>query len=90
MYLHIGGGRYLRKKRIIGIFDMDTATICAATKTFLVEKEKKGRVSFPDEDIPKSFLLLDGEEEKEESCVLLSKLSSGVLFDRTAKGHDIE
>ena len=88
MYLHIGSGRYIRKKRIIGIFDMDTATVCASTREFLVKKQKKGLVNAPDEDIPKSFLLLDGEEG--ESRVLLSKLSSGVLCDRTAKGREIE
>ena len=89
MYLSLGGGRYIRKKRIIGIFDMDTATVCAATKQFLVKNEKKGRVSFGDSDIPKSFLLLDGEEEG--ACeVMLSKLSSGVLYERTAQNHDVE
>lgn len=90
MYLSLSGGRYIRKKRIIGIFDMDTATICAATKQFLVKNEKEGRMSFADADIPKSFLLIDGEKEKDGCEVLLSKLSSGVLYERTAEKHDIE
>ena len=95
MYLNIGNGKYVREKNIIGIFDMDTATVCVATRNFLSKVQKQGRITIADEDIPKSFLLLDQEEgkskkyvnkmkkkTKKEIYVTLCKLSSGVLFHR--------
>ncbi len=91
MYLNTGNGRYIRDKRIIGIFDMDTATVCIATRQFLSRTQKDGRVADSGEDIPKSFLLCDKEKnnkkarkEKREkqSEVILCKFSSGVLFGR--------
>lgn len=93
MYLNIGNGRYIREKRIIGIFDMDTATVCIATRQFLSRMQKEGHVNSGDADIPKSFLLLDKKEEKDkrkkraqreqkEKRIVLCKFSSGVLFGR--------
>ena len=93
----MGNGKYLREKNIVGIFDMDTATVCVATRRFLSDKEKENKVSSADEDLPKSFLLLsdrDGTEKrrtrrkrkegKAAEAVVLSKFSSPVLFGRTA------
>ena len=99
MYLQVGNGVYIRKKDIIGIFDLDSATVCVSTRRFLSEMEKKKRVTVADEDLPKSFLLVEERDKgerrkkgrrmfegrkKKESYVLLSKLTSGVLFSRTA------
>ena len=95
MYLNTGNGKYLRKKRILGIFDMDSATVCVATRRTLSKMEKEGRVLDADGEIPKSFLLLDKEDQKESKKdkrkdkikdkkqeILLCKFSSGVLFGR--------
>ena len=96
MYLHLGNGKYIKSSHVVGIFDMDTATVCVATRRFLSEGEKAGRVSSADGELPKAFLLLSdgrvakrarGRKEKKEmetERVLLSKFSSGVLFGRTA------
>ena len=35
MYLHIGNGKNIRKNAIIGIFDLDTATISKESKKFI-------------------------------------------------------
>ena len=43
---------------MVGIFDMDTATVCVATRRFLSSKEKEGRVTSADGELPKAFLLL--------------------------------
>ena len=32
MYLHIGNGKSVKQKNIIGIFDLDTATVSKITK----------------------------------------------------------
>lgn len=99
MFLHVGGGKYIRQERVIGIFDFDTATVAVKTRRFLQKKQEEGKIDLADSDIPKSFLLLDGEEErhfpfspcalknrkrlKKESRILFSKVSSGVLAVRT-------
>lgn len=99
MYLNTGSGKNLRTRRIIGIFDMDTATVCIATRSFLSKMQKEGCVRDTDGDIPKSFILADSIEstekinkkqkrkEKKTSELILCKFSSGVLFGRIGNGQ---
>lgn len=97
MFLYVGEGKYKKLSSLIGVFDMDSATICVATRRFLSAKEKEGSVE-SDGELPKSFLLCESGEkkkrghrkkyckkEKKESIVYLSKLASGVLIERTAR-----
>ena len=44
MYVHAGNNRMIRTKDIIGIFDMDTATMESATREYLRAAEKEGRM----------------------------------------------
>lgn len=98
MFLYLGDGKYKRRADIIGIFDMDTATVSSVTRRFLSVNERKGRVE-SDGELPKSFLLCvqreKGDKEsrqtkkcpngqKKEYSVFLSRLSSTVLAARTA------
>ena len=73
MYLHIGNGEIVQKKKIIGMFDLDTASISAITRQFLKKQENKGRLSYSGEDLPRTFLLLDEEDGVE---VRLSRIST--------------
>ena len=94
MYLNTGNGKYLRSSRILGIFDMDSATVCVATRRALSKMEREGRVKDADGEIPKSFILLDEKKEKKRkkenkkikenksTTVMLCKFSSSVLFGR--------
>ena len=41
MFLHVGNNKNIREKDIIGIFDMDNATISMITRKFLSESQKK-------------------------------------------------
>ena len=43
MYLHIGNGQTVKKKEIIGIFDMDTATVSTISKQYLSKKQKENK-----------------------------------------------
>ena len=43
MYLHLGSDVVILKKNIVGIFDLDTATISKHTKNYLALAEKEGR-----------------------------------------------
>ncbi len=89
MYISTGNGKNIRSRRVIGIFDMDTATVCVATRNLLSRMQKEGCVRDTDGDIPKSFILADKEilkkkdkTKKKESEIILCKFSSGVLFGR--------
>ena len=39
MYLHVGKGKTVKEKEIIGIFDLDTATVSSVTKKFINKKQ---------------------------------------------------
>ena len=79
MYLHIGNKKSVKKKDIIGIFDLDTATISKTGKDFINRYEKMGLVEYDDGDLPRSFLLTD---EGGEYRVRLSRISAKGLKSR--------
>lgn len=57
MYLHIGNGITVRKKDIIGIFDLDSSTVSAVTKKYINKNEKEGNILYGDSDLPRTFIL---------------------------------
>lgn len=75
MYLHVGNGKSVKKKNIVGIFDLDTATVSKITRELLGEKEKAGRLEYDYSDLPRSFVLSDEERGK----IILSRISSAGL-----------
>ena len=77
MYLHIGNGVSIKKTKIIGIFDLDTATVSSVTKKFINKRQKKGEVIYTDSDLPRSFVLC--EDGKKEYKVRLSRISPSGL-----------
>ena len=79
MYLHIGNGKNVRKRDIIGIFDLDTSTISKITKKYIGENEKEGNLEYLDSDLPRSFLLV---EEDGMYKIKLSRISSSGLVMR--------
>ena len=66
----------MRKKKIIGIFDMDTSTRGSETRVFLRRAEKEGRSVNVKYEIPKSFVVT------EDNGVLLTQLSPSALAGR--------
>ncbi len=79
MYLHVGNNKNIRKKDIVGIFDMDNATVSMITRKFLSDSQKRGEVESAVDEIPKSFVvyLTDGKMN-----VCFSQLSSTALYGR--------
>ncbi len=73
MYLHVGNGKSLKKKDIVGIFDLDTATVSKHTKVFIEKVSKKGKVFYEDSDLPRSFVVLSDEDGE---SVQLSRIST--------------
>ena len=76
MYLHIGNGNSLKKKDIIGIFDLDTSTVSSVSKRFINSKQKEGSVEYDDSDIPRSFVFAESDGKYK---VILSRISTAGL-----------
>ena len=83
MYLHIGNGKSVKQKDIIGIFDLDTATVSRITKDFINKRQKEGAVTYLDSDLPRAFILLG---EKGKTRVRLSRISTSGLKVRLESG----
>ena len=83
MYLHVGNNKIIREKDIIGIFDLDTATVSKITKDFIGKRQKDGAVTYLDSDLPRAFILLD---EDGETKVRLSRISTSGLKIRLESG----
>ena len=54
MYLHLGQETILRTRDILGVFDLDTATISKHTRDFLAKAEHEGRVTNVSPELPKT------------------------------------
>jgi hypothetical protein len=76
MFLHAGNNKNLRLKEIIGIFDMDTATVSPDTKEFLKCADRLGTTEALFDVVPKSFLLTD------DGKVYFSQISTQSLVGR--------
>jgi hypothetical protein len=85
MYLHIGNKKSVKDDKIIGIFDLDTATVSNISKDFINRKQKNGLVEYDDNDLPRSFIIF---EENGVSRVKLSRISSVGLKLRADGNYD--
>lgn len=78
VYLHVGNGCVLKNKEIIGVFDIDNATIMKTSREFINSEEKEGRIESVFEDIPRSFVLCDNK-------TYLSSLNTASIIRRNNK-----
>lgn len=79
MYLHVGNNKNIRVRDVIGIFDMDNATLSSVTRKFLSQKQKRLMIETAAVEIPKSFILF---EENGLYKICFSPLSSASLRGR--------
>ena len=82
MYLHIGNGKMIKTKDIVGIFDSDTETVSKTTRLWLSSAEKRGGLSSASGEIPKSIVLECG---KKGENIYFSQLSPKTLCRRAEK-----
>ena len=87
MYLHIGNNVILRKKQVMGIFDMDNATVSSVTRGYLSRAQKEGLVYSVSYDIPKSFIIY---LEDGKSKIYFSPLSEASLIGRMKNDKRID
>lgn len=81
MYLHLGQESIIHTRDILGIFDLDTASISKHTRDFLARAEKKGSVVNVSTELPKSFIITVGEQ----TTVYISQISASTLKKRSRK-----
>ena len=86
MYLHIGNKKSVRRDKIIGIFDLDTATVSNISKDFINRKQREGLVEYDDNDLPRSFVLTEGTDGFK---ITLSRISSAGLKKRIEGKEEI-
>lgn len=79
MFLHVGNNKNIRLSSVIGIFDMDNATLSGITRKYLSQKQREGVIISAVEEIPKSFVLY---RENGEYKICFSQLSSSSLKGR--------
>ena len=58
MLIHIGENKVVRKKDILGIFDMDSTTVSVHSRKYLSSAQKEKRVKTLSYDLPRSFILM--------------------------------
>ena len=86
MYLHIGKRQSVKKSDVIGIFDLDTSTVTKTGKDFINRLERAGAVEYADDDLPRSFVLIN---ENGKNKVKLSRISTkGLMIRVNESGYD--
>ena len=86
MFLHIGEGKVLSKKNIIGIFDLETTSVSKKTREFLKINEKKGNVEYLGYEIPKTYIIESSEKKKK---MYVTHISSQTLQKRAERNESV-
>lgn len=81
MYVHLGQNVIVKKRDIVGVFDMDTSTICKSTREYLTGAQERGRViNVSAYDLPKSFVICG---EKGDYKIFISPLAPKTIAKRS-------
>lgn len=80
MYLELSPDTVIRKKEIIGIFDLDNATVMKNTREYLSAAEKNGQIETVTYDLPKSFTVTSTDKTRQK--IYISKFSPATLLKR--------
>ena len=82
MYLHLGQNVVVPEAAIIGVFDLDNTTGSYITREYLSQAEKERKIINVSDDIPKSFVVCN---ENDNTRIYLSQLSSQTLLKRSGE-----
>ncbi len=82
MYLHLGGDTVVDSESIIGIFDLDNATLSVKTRELLSRAQKEGRIVYVSYDLPRSFVVC---MERNGYIIYICQLSSLTLLKRATE-----
>ena len=82
-YLQLEKGESIDKKDIIGLFDIESASVSEPTRALFRRKEDEHGVVSLSNDLPKSFILCDGEFT---DTVYISGISTESIKKRISGG----
>lgn len=86
MFLNISKDKSIKESDIIGIFDLDNATVSHITRAYLSRASKEGRLTDTGNELPKAFILCcDGKcvkSAENQTKIYFSKLSAASLSGR--------
>ena len=82
MFLHIGEGKTVKKREIIGIFDLETTSVSKKTRDFLRINDKKRNIEYISDEIPKTYIICNADKEKK---VYMTQISSSTLYKRAER-----
>ena len=87
MYLHLGENTIVRKKDIVGIFDLDTTTVMKSSRNYINKAEKEKRAVTVSFELPKAFVVTSKKGTKKQT-IYISQLSS-LTLEKRAKSSKI-
>ena len=90
MYLHLGQEIVVRRRDIIGVFDIENTTVSRVTREFLNKAEKAGQVDYINYDLPKSFTVCavpKGKPEAGRTAVYISPIAPRTLYKRSTTNN---
>ena len=88
MYLHLGNNNLIRKRDIVGVFDLDISSQSHLTRAFLRAAEQTGAIlDASGGELPKSFVVCAAPERGQ--TVYLSQLNASTLL-RRSEGSGVE
>lgn len=82
MYLHLGQDVVVRAGEIVGIFDLEKASVSKRTRSFLSNATKQGNVVTVSYEMPKSFIVTSNQDK---TTVYISQISTATLKKRAAE-----
>ena len=82
MYLHLGKETVIKEDDILGIFDLDTATVSRHTRKYLNIAEKEKETITVSYELPKSFVVCKRPKEKGKK-IYISQISPVTLQKRS-------
>lgn len=85
--LHLGKDETVRDREVVGIFDIEKATVSEDTKKFLSLMQKDYKAVNLATDLPAAFVLTDGEYTDR---IYITSLSARVLKNRGSDSEERE
>ena len=79
MFLHLGNECVVKKRDIIGVFDIENTSVSKDTKGFLAAISKMGEVVYVTNELPKSFVVC---ERDGKITTYISQISVATLRKR--------
>ena len=80
-FFNLGLNTPIKKDGVIGIFDLDNATVKKASRDFLNKRENEKKIEYVGNDLPRSFVLYKLQNDEKEK-IFITSLSPQVLEKR--------